>query len=1200
MSLFAPFLLLLVGSSLGFAQDITLFPRSRFSAVTDPSGQTHTRHQMHYRGLRVWGAETIRHSGLAPEPLPAAPRDLELSPSVTIEAAHAAIRSRLGFAGAAADLKTLETVLYPQSDPYLATAPGAPANAAQVFHSPERYALAYLVQATGTPEPAHFLVDGHDGRILERIPLRHTLGPAKGVGRTLYSGEVTLDSTATDAGFQLLDSTRGRGPDGTTEGANQVQDLRHIPGNLDGLPLFQAGTDAGANVWGDGRPEGPDTAAGSATDRTVAADAAFGLQSVWDYFARIHQRNGWDGQGTPVTLKVHFLDASGTYNDNAFWSDSSQDITVSDGQRYWPQADLATIAHEFAHGVNFASAALAYGGESGGLNEASSDIFGAMTVTFVRNGAGTRIGDRNTPWSIEAQRSGPGDSVIVSTLRNMIQPSLDGDSLDEWSPTLTYLDPHFASGPMNRAFYFLSQGATRSPGQPSTADRLAEGMTGIGNDRAAQIWYRALTRYLRPKSTYLNARSAALRAAIDLFGAGSGAHLAVRKAFGAINVGDPEATFDDFEAPTVSAEATILGSTLELTAAASDNDRVSAVMYFIDGFAAGKADSAPYRVTLDASRLLANGSHTLVAKALDPSGNEGASTPVSFTLANPVQQILKDPGLEVRNFINPWHGPISLWPSPAITGFAPHGGQGYVVFNAIGEAIWQDVTIPAGSEAATLRFWAKLSDDPETAQPSLLKVQIRSIPTEIGEQPQVLATPVTLTSQDAWDDWLAYSADLTAFAGRRVELRFVMAAYGPVASFRLDDITLQCGEAPVAVTVAPARAQLLPGASSERLSAAVTDSSDQTVLWTVREAAGELAPGPLFIAPGRPGFYHAVATAEADPGAWAEVSFQVLPRVNATPAEALVQTGRSQTIRLALAAGVEVALAMREGTAAGTAVRLPGTSSVQYTAPDQPGTYHLEISERSDPASTATVTFTVVPAVQVTLSPATRTLAVGSSASYFVTIDGALSLQVQLQILEENGGSIEPDPDDPDRETLRYSAPLVPGSYHLIATSLRNPLAYAAATVTVVSGLAIDPPQPRLLTGAAQVFTATVPGQGTDPAEFTWTAAAGSITAQGLYTAPDTAGDYRISATAGDGSSAMVTVQVRAFDPDGDGQSAGDFGDLAVMADAYGTVTGPEQGAPADLNGDGVVDDRDLKLAKAAFERPGPGTQARNGTRPGS
>ncbi|HCZ33166.1 MAG TPA: peptidase M4, partial [Holophagaceae bacterium] len=93
---------------------------------------------------------------------------------------------------------------------------------------------------------------------------------------------------------------------------------------------------------------------------------------------------------------------------------------------------------------------------------------------------------------------------------------------------------HYSSGPMNRCFYFLSQG-TGTGNYASTY--LPGGMTGIGNDKAGRIVYKALTAYMTSSTTYAGAKTACLNAAVALgYPVGSVEYTAVVNAFKAINV----------------------------------------------------------------------------------------------------------------------------------------------------------------------------------------------------------------------------------------------------------------------------------------------------------------------------------------------------------------------------------------------------------------------------------------------------------------------------------------------------------------------------------------------------------------------------------------------------------------------------------------------------------------------------------------
>jgi hypothetical protein len=193
------------------------------------------------------------------------------------------------------------------------------------------------------------------------------------------------------------------------------------------------------------------------------------------------------------------------------------------------------VAHEFAHGVTSSTANFSPTGESGGLSEATSDIFGSMAEFYFKGAAsqGGVVPDTGGNWSIGEQLMA---SVGWDPIRWMDHPSRDGASQDAWFYGIGFLDPHYSSGPLNRMFYFLSQGASADPGDHHS-EYVPAGFTGIGNDKATRIWYRALWVYLTPSSEYYPARLASLYAAEDLYPGDAVVHAAVENAFGAINVG---------------------------------------------------------------------------------------------------------------------------------------------------------------------------------------------------------------------------------------------------------------------------------------------------------------------------------------------------------------------------------------------------------------------------------------------------------------------------------------------------------------------------------------------------------------------------------------------------------------------------------------------------------------------------------------
>ncbi len=102
----------------------------------------------------------------------------------------------------------------------------------------------------------------------------------------------------------------------------------------------------------------------------------------------------------------------------------------------------------------------------------------------------------------------------------------------------------------------------------------------------------------------------------------------------------------DTTPPTVAITApsdtsTVSGSVL-VDASASDNVGVTSVTFAVDETAIGTDTSAPYEVPWNTS-LVANGSHTLTARALDAAGNGGDSPPIGVTVNNAVDTTPPDP-----------------------------------------------------------------------------------------------------------------------------------------------------------------------------------------------------------------------------------------------------------------------------------------------------------------------------------------------------------------------------------------------------------------------------------------------------------------------------------------------------------------------------------------------------------------------------
>jgi Zn-dependent metalloprotease len=240
----------------------------------------------------------------------------------------------------------------------------------------------------------------------------------------------------------------------------------------------------------------------------------------------VHGREGVANDGDGALNRVHYE----TDYANAFWSDSCYCMTYGDGDGVtWnPFVSLDVIGHEMTHGVTSLTAGLVYSRESGALNEATSDIFGTALEFYADNA------DDPPDYLI-------GEKLYIEggqALRYMYRPSQDGSSADCWSNRVGLLNVHYSSGVGNHFFYLLAEGSGVGPYTDAAGATTCNGadVAGIGQDAAAQIWYRALTVYMTSTTTYAGARAATLRAAADVFGAASTEYSAVATAWSAVNV----------------------------------------------------------------------------------------------------------------------------------------------------------------------------------------------------------------------------------------------------------------------------------------------------------------------------------------------------------------------------------------------------------------------------------------------------------------------------------------------------------------------------------------------------------------------------------------------------------------------------------------------------------------------------------------
>ena len=496
---------------------------SQRNAIKDEAGRTHVRFQQHYQGIPVFGGMAITHteaSGLQRPLTDHLVRHLAINvqPNLSPAEAVAVANGHLSPAGAYAEPPTAKLVVYPVKALAAKAGRARAVNAEDFENQVLRQVLAYHVHTSlrneGETKDTDYLVDAHTGAILETWDDLHTTA-AVGTGKSQFSGTVSLNTNLNGASYELKDTVRGMNI--------STYNLNHATSGTGTLY-----TDAD-NAWGDGTNyTGSTTSTTGATGQTAAVDAHYGVGITYDFYKNLMGRNGIDGAGKATYSRVHY---SKNY-DNAFWDDSCFCMTYGDGSSFKSLEAPDVAGHEMSHGVCASTANLTYSGESGGLNEANSDMFGNMVELYARSGftMPATVANTDACWTV-------GEQLSTTPLRYMYKPSLDGSSPNAWSSTVKNLDVHYSSGPANRMFFFLSQGASATSTSNYYSSYAPSGFAGIGPEKAIRIWYKALTSYMTSSTNYAAARTAALSAASDLYGAAGAEYAAVQNAFGAINVG---------------------------------------------------------------------------------------------------------------------------------------------------------------------------------------------------------------------------------------------------------------------------------------------------------------------------------------------------------------------------------------------------------------------------------------------------------------------------------------------------------------------------------------------------------------------------------------------------------------------------------------------------------------------------------------
>ena len=485
-------------------------------------GRLHERLDRYYKGVPVFGADVARqvrngetlslYGGIYPG------IDLDVSPTISPEAAIAAFEREIG-------------------------RPASPAVKPQLIVLPKddgSYVLAYrMSQYTRLSMPVVFL-DARTGEVQLRYDNLQRQTAAIGRGRGVLGDDKKVSAALMSAVYVTSDEMRP--PQLLT--FDLKGNIARAEGILDGWinpGWSDVGTDTD-NDWGD----------------PAIVDAHTYMGFTYDYFYKRFGRKGLDDRDAPIRVIIHGLrredsanvssDDYYTYLVNAFWcgscgSDGRGYAYFGDGNRpgYYDRASgqkfnflagaLDAVAHELAHGLTGYTSRLIYRNESGALSEAFSDVMSAGAEFYFQS-AGP--GPMKPDYIVGEDVVTPGVPGSPTGLRSLADPGAFDDP-DHYAKRYTGAGDNggvHTNGLIGgHAFYLAIEG-----GVNRTSGLAVQGVGAANREQIEKIFYRAFAYYLTSSATFSSARAATIRAAQELYGAGSAAERAITQAWDAVGV----------------------------------------------------------------------------------------------------------------------------------------------------------------------------------------------------------------------------------------------------------------------------------------------------------------------------------------------------------------------------------------------------------------------------------------------------------------------------------------------------------------------------------------------------------------------------------------------------------------------------------------------------------------------------------------
>ena len=455
------------------------------SQHTDDNKVTHVRMQQQYAGFPVFGGYAIMHSNATAKLLAAGTTDVRMNGVV-----YQGLQAELG-QPSASFIKNAPIVLQQFKDKYAKNNISEEQITPMIYIDDKHQAhWAYKVSVFVSyddriPERPTAILDAQTNKpFVEWNDVKTAMAPAKGkgfggnhkIGQYEFGKDLPLLELTRDASVELcfMENTDVKVVD---MGHKYYSSNKPMQFSCKALPGDQS------SIYFTGySADGYDKDNGAASPTNDALYAGYVIKHMYHDWYGIQVLNKSDGTPMQLVMRVHY----GAGYENAYWD--GKQMTFGDGDTMmYPLVSLGVGGHEISHGFTEQHSGLEYFGQSGGMNEAFSDMAAQAAEYYSVGKSSWQIGPE-----IMKEDSG------YEALRYMDKPSRDGMSIDVADDYYGGLDVHYSSGVYNHLFYILAN-------QPDWDIR-----------KAFDVMVKANMDYWTPYSTFDEGGCGMLNAAKDL------------------------------------------------------------------------------------------------------------------------------------------------------------------------------------------------------------------------------------------------------------------------------------------------------------------------------------------------------------------------------------------------------------------------------------------------------------------------------------------------------------------------------------------------------------------------------------------------------------------------------------------------------------------------------------------------------------